>query len=108
VEAVVERALESLSLVVGSQAHEAAGSGLDRALASYYLELLRSSGQRVDPEEVTAWAASNGWAAAQASELGAIAAAVLDRAPAADQRRPRRLRGLDPVLAQWRDHRRIY
>jgi hypothetical protein len=93
---VVRAALEGLTTSVNLSTGLSHPS--DRSHAVAVFKLLVSGGERYDPDEVRAWATSNGWQADDASELAEIAGKIKEG---------RRLRSdwrLDrEVLGRWRE-----
>jgi hypothetical protein len=92
---VVRRALEGLTALVNI------GTGLshpsDRSSAVNTFRILKANGEPYDPDEVRAWAASHGWSAEDATELGDVASKV---AAGKRLRADRMLR--DDVIDLWR------
>lgn len=92
---VVRRALEGLTSLVNI------GTGLghpsDRSAAIRTFRILKANGEQYDPDEVRAWAASHGWTAEDATELGEVASKV---AAGKRLRADKMLR--DDVIELWR------
>ncbi len=96
---VVERALESLSLVLTlTHEHIQLDDPRDRALAHQHFEILWDGGETFIPHEVMTWARRNGWPGEAARELGEIARSVKDQ----PRRRHARRQVRDNVLLEWR------
>jgi len=72
---VVEQALKSLTARVNLST--GLGHPSDKAAAVGAFRVLLAAGERYDPDEVAAWAASNGWGMAGARELSEIARGVI-------------------------------
>ena len=74
---VVLAALESLTIRVNLST--GLGHPSDKAAAVQLFLALRNGGERFDPDQVHAWAASHGWRAAHARQLGELARKIADR-----------------------------
>ena len=92
---VVLKALETVTGVANL------ANGLNRynrETAIDAFELLHEAGEPFDPRQVGAWAARNGWGAANAASLEVLAQGVLDGRRFRSQRRLR-----DDIVDRWRD-----
>lgn len=93
---VVARALGDLTVRVNLST--GLGHPSDKAAAVGTFRILLAGGERVDPDEVAAWAANNGWGLGAARELAEIAAGVL----AGRRYRVERHGWRDDILDLWR------
>jgi len=73
---VVLAALQSLTTRVNLST--GLGHPSDKAAASQLFIALRNAGERFDPDQVHAWAASHGWRANHARQLGELAQKIAD------------------------------